>query len=171
MGRASFPFGKLPIPYRSARCSASRAGLVALLLAGGCAEYRAPGLEAIPPVTGAAADRHACEGSGILYRRTELFFGLARPGGAPVTAQEFTRFLDEIVTPRFPMGSTVLEAEGRFRDRHGNLIREAARILILLYDAGDRSAPERIEAIRAAYRRAFGQESVLRADGGACVSF
>ena len=89
----------------------------------------------------------------------------------PVTAQEFAGFLHDIVTPRFPMGFTVLNGYGQFRDRRGTLVREDARIVILLYDPEDPSAPERIEAIRTAYRRMFRQQSVLRADGSACVSF
>ena len=75
------------------------------------------------------------------------------------------------MTPRFPDGFTVLEGHGQFRDRHGTIVREDARIIVLLYDPEDRAAGARIEAIRAAYAQAFRQESVLRADGTACVWF
>ncbi|MGH8472921.1 MAG: DUF3574 domain-containing protein, partial [Gammaproteobacteria bacterium] len=101
----------------------------------------------------------------------ELFLGLSKPGGELVTIREFAGFLKEIVTPRFPDGFTVLEGHGQFRDRHGTLVREDARIVVLSYAPLDRTAGARIEAIRAAYAQAFRQESVLRADGTACVSF
>ncbi|MGH8480442.1 MAG: DUF3574 domain-containing protein [Gammaproteobacteria bacterium] len=68
-------------------------------------------------------------------------------------------------------GFTVL-GHGQFRDRRGTLVREDARVVVLLYDPLDRTAAgARIEAIRAAYAQAFRQGSVLRADGTACVSF
>jgi hypothetical protein len=88
-----------------------------------------------------------------------------------VTIGEFAGFLKEVVTPRFPAGFTILEGHGQFRDRHGTIVQEDARIVVLLYDPLVRTAGARIEAIRAAYAQAFRQESVLRADGTACVWF
>ena len=85
--------------------------------------------------------------------------------------RQFAAFLQDVVAPRFPAGFTVLEGRGQFRDRHGTLVQEDARIVVLLYDPLDRTAGARIDAIRRAYAQAFRQESVLRADGTACVFF
>jgi len=41
--------------------------------------------------------------SGRLFSRTELFFGRAKPDGSMVSDEEFRNFLDEIITPDFPM--------------------------------------------------------------------
>jgi hypothetical protein len=54
----------------------------------------------------------------LAFARTELFFGTAKPGGA-VTEEEFRTFLDEVVTPLFPDGLTVVKADGQFRGADG----------------------------------------------------
>lgn len=99
------------------------------------------------------------------FARTELFFGAARPDGSMVTDEEWRRFLDQEVTPRFPDGLTVFSGVGQFRDSSGAIIQEKSRVLILLYpiQTRDRSS-EKIEQIRNAYKSAFQQQSVLRVD-------
>jgi hypothetical protein len=112
-----------------------------------------------------------CNGwGGKPVARTELFFGLTRPDGSIVSVEEFQRFVDHEVTPRFPAGLTLLGGNGQFRDTHGITIKEGSKLLILLYPY-DRDNSRAIESIRAAYVKTFRQESVLRVDGGACVSY
>jgi len=152
---------------RAARGGACLAAL-AFLIAQSCVESRT--LTAAMPAPASSIDPRSCAGPGTLYRRTELFLGLSRPGGEPVTIGEFAGFLKEVVTPRFPAGFTVLDGHGQFRDRRGTIVQEDARIVVLLYDPEDRTAGARIESIRRAYAQAFRQGSVLRADGIACVS-
>lgn len=106
---------------------------------------------------------------GQLFMRTELFFGLNRPGGT-VSAEEFQRFVDDQVTPSFPDGLTLLEGRGQFRGSSGVVEREGARVLVLLYPYR-RESSRAVDAIRVAYRAAFEQESVLRVDEASCVSF
>jgi hypothetical protein len=149
--------------------AACLAALLFLISAEGCVESRT--LTAAVPAPASSIDPSTCTGPGTLYRRTELFLGLSRPGAEPVTIGEFAGFLKDVVTPRFPAGFTVLEGRGQFRDRHGTIVREDARIVVLLYDPLDRTAGARIEAIRKTYAQAFRQGSVLRADGTACVFF
>jgi hypothetical protein len=107
------------------------------------------------------------------FGRTELFFGAAKPDGV-VTEEEFRAFLDQEVTPRFPDGLTVLEADGQFTGADGVLVREDAFVLVLLYPAESRDdSGRKIEHIRRLYMRQFQQESVLRVDDplGVWVSF
>lgn len=112
-----------------------------------------------------------CNGwGGKAVARTELFFGLARPDGSTVSGDEFQRFVDREVTPRFPAGLTLLGGNGQFRDARGATVRENSKLLILLYPY-NRDNSRNIEAIRATYVQAFQQESVLRVDGSSCVSF
>src|SRR5262245_35074003 len=42
------------------------------------------------------------QSEGELWARTELYFGSARPDGSVVTEEEFRKFLNEEITPRFP---------------------------------------------------------------------
>jgi hypothetical protein len=103
--------------------------------------------------------------SSIPFARTELFFGTAKPDGTAVTEEEWGRFLDEEVTPRFPDGLTVLSGIGQFRGSNGEIIQETSIVLILLYPVETRkSSSKKIEEIREAYKQAFRQESVLRVD-------
>jgi hypothetical protein len=97
--------------------------------------------------------------------RSELFFGLApaEAEGLGLAAAEgvWRSFIDEVVTPRFPDGFTVLEAYGQWRAGVGaEIVRERSRVLVILH----RDTPERradVEAIRAAYRERTGEQSVL----------
>ncbi|HEV2784163.1 MAG TPA: DUF3574 domain-containing protein [Actinophytocola sp.] len=107
---------------------------------------------------------------GRLWHRTELYFGLSRPGGE-VTEQEFQQFVDVEVTKRFPDGLTLLSGQGQFQGGNGVVIKERSKLLILLYPLTDRAADGEIEEIRRAYKDRFEQESVLRVDALERVSF
>jgi|GEM_PF-4242774 len=109
------------------------------------------------------------EWGGQTVARTELFFGLARPDGSTLGAGEFQSFVDSEITPRFPRGLTLLGGSGQYRDINGATIRENSKLLILLYPY-EREASGKIEAIRAAYIKAFAQQAVLRVDGASCLS-
>lgn len=109
--------------------------------------------------------------TGDLWRRTELYFGSQKPDGAAVTEAEFEEFVDEIVTPRFPDGLTLLTGYGQFRNSANVIVEEQSFVMILLYPRDDKEAGHEIEEIRTAYKDAFDQESVLRVDSMARVSF
>jgi uncharacterized protein DUF3574 len=121
------------------------------------------------PNVGASAQDHPVFGE--IWARTELFFGTSRPDGTTVTDKRFERFLDEAVTPRFPDGLTLLTGLGQFKNSNGVIIQERSKVLILLYPLDDGGASNRIEAIREIYKQTFQQESVLRVDSRAGVSF
>lgn len=103
-------------------------------------------------------------------RQVELFFGTAVKGHAPVTAQAWRRFLAEDVTPRFPDGLTIFEAHGQWRGAGGGIVQENSHVLVVLYQPGEDSEAK-IEAIRSAYAKRFHQDSVMRVESEACVSF
>ena len=104
------------------------------------------------------------------FVRTELFFGLSRPGGV-ISEAEFKAFVDSRVTPRFPDGLTLLSGIGQFREASQAITVEGAKLLILLYSRQDAEANRKIEQIRSDYKQTFQQQSVLRADETSCVSF
>ena len=106
---------------------------------------------------------------GNIYARTELYFGLSKPNGV-VTEEEFQNFINTEVTPRFPNGLTLLSGKGQFRDLTETLIKEGTKLLILLYTFNNESSIA-VEQIREAYKKKFQQESVIRVDEIACVSF
>ena len=73
--------------------------------------------------------------------------------------------MDEIVTPRFPEGLTILGAMGQWRGKDGSIAREETKVLVLLYSRKVRRAVNpKIEEIRSEYKKRFRQESVMRID-------
>lgn len=158
---------------RRAAIAAALLGLAITAAPAARAQLVEPDLQA--PVAGHVANGHErlhCRGlsDAEAFVRTELFFGLSRPGGV-VTEQDFKGFVDAYVTPRFPDGLTLLSGVGQFRDASGTTIVEGSKLLILLYPRSDRDADSKIEQIRTDYKRAFQQQSVLRSDDASCVSF
>jgi hypothetical protein len=120
----------------------------------------------------ASSRREFCQNqlNGKRFARTELFFGLSRPGGE-VTEAEFQNFIDTIVTPLFPAGLTLLTGTGQFQSEDGSKpIQERSKLLILFYPFTNESS-RKIEQIRAEYITKFQQQSVLRVDENSCVSF
>jgi len=107
---------------------------------------------------------------GEVFNRTELYFGSEKPG-PDVTGEQFDRFVDEEVTPKFPDGLTLLTGYGQFRGSNGEIVQERSFVLILLYPPDDRKANGEIQELREDYKDAFDQESVLRADSRERVSF
>ena len=98
------------------------------------------------------------------FIRTELYFGRNRPNGT-VTDAEWQSFVDEFVTPRFPDGLTILDADGQWRGKDGSIAREQSKVIVLLYPRKLRKAMNaKIEEIRAEYKKRFAQESVMRID-------
>ncbi len=105
------------------------------------------------------------------WRRTELFFGCSKPDGSTISEKQFQQFVSAEITPRFPSGLTVMPSRGQYLDSTGTIIKERSMQIILFYPANLRDANRKIEAIRAAYKQTFQQESVLRVDTLAVVSF
>ncbi len=91
----------------------------------------------------------------------DLYFGRNIPGGGEVSDSQFQTFVDGVITPRFPDGLTTFNANGQFRDSTGTTIQERSKVVTLFVD--DAAAPQAsIDAIAAAYRQRFRQESVLQ---------
>lgn len=109
--------------------------------------------------------------TGDLWRRTELYFGTEQSDGTPVTEADFEQFVDDVITPRFPDGLTLLTGYGQFRNSEDVIIEEQSFLLILLYPRDDTAANSEIEEIRELYKGAFEQESVLRVDSMGRISF
>jgi hypothetical protein len=82
----------------------------------------------------------------------------------------FTRFVDNEVTPRFPAGLTVFDTVGRWRTRDGRSLGERSKVLLIVAEPGDATL-ERLQAIRAAYKAEFRQESVGLVLAPVCADF
>lgn len=99
----------------------------------------------------------------------QLFFGRSMPDAGSVSDADFKTFLDQELTPRFPDGLTVMDGGGQWRGPEDQLIREAAKVvLIVLPEGGGRTE---LNQVRTAYKSRFRQDSVMLVTQPACVSF
>ena len=98
-----------------------------------------------------------------------LYFGRATPDGV-VTDAQWTAFLRDVVTPRFPAGLSVWPASGQWLAEDGRLVHEDAEVLTILHD-GEAAQGEAIDAIMRQYKQGFRQEAVLRVKQAVCVAF
>ncbi len=112
----------------------------------------------------------SCETGDQPLVRDVVYFGRNRPDGGVVTDGEWQRFLDEVVTPRFPAGLTVLSASGQWRGEKGAVEREQAQVLTLLH-SGDDASRRAVAEVAGDYKRRFAQEAVLRERTTACTRF
>lgn len=123
----------------------------------------------------------ACAGTGVMVggpgmsvgipmRRAEtlgdtvadrLFFGRNIPGGGTVSDSAFAAFVDQVVTPRFPAGLTILRADGQWRGETGAVEREQSVVIEVMHPAGP-AADDDLREIADEYKRRFRQEAVLR---------
>ena len=138
-----------------ARCLVAAATLAGLALA------------AVPTF---GADAAACPSGTELFAEYRLFFGRSQGDVEVVSEEAWRAFLAEEITPRFPDGLTVLNAAGQWRADSGAIVRERTKLLLVLAPPGE-DAMRRTDEIADAYKRAFGQSSVLRVVKEACVSF
>jgi Protein of unknown function (DUF3574) len=113
----------------------------------------------------------SCHGAQKIRQVAELLFGRDVGHRLGVSESAWARFMAREITPRFPNGLTVSDAAGQWRDRaSGAIVREPSkRVEIVLPGAADDAA--RLDAVVAAYKRDFHQQSVAVIVRPACVSF
>jgi hypothetical protein len=104
---------------------------------------------------------------------TRLYFGLG-PADAPekgVSEAAWRDFLDKEVTPRFPAGLSVLDIYGQWQGKQESKPeRIRSKVLIVDYPATPQNATK-IDAIRVAWKKITGDQSVMKVTEPADVSF
>lgn len=128
---------------------------------------------ALPLILAAcAASPPACPTGMQPATRLEGYFGRNAGGAERVTEAGWARFLEEVVTPAFPDGLTVLEGAGQWRGRGGAVVRERSKVLVVAVPGADAAgATARLAPVVAAYRSRFGQDSVMVTTTAACMGF
>ena len=127
---------------------------------------------AVTMVMAACAEtaRSPCPEGTDHFVKYELFMGRNSQSGEVVDDAAWTTFLEDSVTPRFPDGLTVLDAQGQWRDSEGLVRKERSKLLVILVPPGD-DGMRLIGEVSDEYKRRFSQESVLRVVYDACVTF
>jgi hypothetical protein len=131
------------------------AALLALLAAPAAVEAQAP----------------SCSGGTAPATEIELFFGRNIAGRLGVSDARWARFLAREITARFPDGLTVLDASGQWRNPSGRLVvREPTKVVVIVVPDAAKAQPQ-VDAVVAAYKRRFRQQSVGVVTRPVCASF
>lgn len=93
----------------------------------------------------------------------DLYFGRNIGTTGQVSERQFQRFLKDVVTPRFPDGLTVYDANGQFLDSDRDLIREPSKVISLAYESNAENQ-QAVNEIITLYQQQFQQESVLQVE-------
>ncbi|HXQ14151.1 MAG TPA: DUF3574 domain-containing protein [Caulobacteraceae bacterium] len=120
--------------------------------------------------TAAIASPVACPGGLHRAMTAELYFGRSVAGAAEVTDADWSQFVDDEITPRFPDGLSVNDVYGQWRNPKGAFVREQSKALFLVL-TGTPAEHQRIDLVRDAYKQRFHQDSVLLVEQQACVAF
>ncbi len=126
-------------------------------------------LAATALLAGCATTSASC-GPDQARQTAQLYFGLSVSHAPDITEARFTAFLDQEVSTRFPLGLTVLDAQGRWLGAEGQAVREPSKLVLIVLPGGadDRT---KLDAIRKAYELRFHQEAVLQVISPGCVAF
>lgn len=133
----------------------------ALMLAAGLAACAPVGTPTPPPACAA--------GSPMVL--AQLFFGRSLPGGGAIDDAAWRDFLAVEITPRFPDGLTVLDGQGQWRAPGAARIGHEASSVVSIAAGDSADTRARLDAIRAAYRARFHQQSVGLITSPVCASF
>jgi hypothetical protein len=113
-----------------------------------------------------ASCAHAPHAGGVM---DTLYFGLSRPGGQ-VSESEWQEFMNTEISSRFPDGFTIVEGKGQRKNKNGEILSEATKILQLGHD-GSEENEAKFRQIIDAYKKNFDQESVYRSSQKANISY
>lgn len=119
----------------------------------------------------ASLQQPSCGAGEEPMRTAQLFFGQNIGDKPGVSDAEFRKFVDEVLTPRFPEGLTVLDGGGQWTGPENKLIREAAKVVVLVIPRKDLHTQHKLGEVRQAYVQRFRQDSVMMVSQRACVSF
>jgi uncharacterized protein DUF3574 len=116
------------------------------------------------------AQSFECRGPQKPQQVAQMIFGRSIAGRITISEAQWTLFVDEEITPRFPDGLTVLDATGQWRNKSNQITREPSKIVLIVLP-GQADDNIRLNEIATAYKRNFGQQSVGIIVRTACVSF
>jgi hypothetical protein len=134
--------------------------VAAVVVIAGCAGRASPSTTPSP----------SCAIGDTALVRDVLYFGRNRPGGGAVTDEEWQTFLDQVLTPRFPAGLTVVAATGQWKGKSGLVEQERSEVVTVFHSA-DEAASRAVMEVVVEYKQRFRQEAVLRERMPTCARF
>ena len=117
------------------------------------------------------AQTNPCPDGTEPYTEYRLFFGRGDADNPRVVSDEdWSKFLEDTVTVKFPDGLTVLDAYGQYTDPSGTFTKEDTKVLIILVPPDGDSA-SRIDRVIEEYKQRFVRSAVLRQVISTCAAF
>lgn len=98
--------------------------------------------------------------------QSTLYFGMKSADGSGVSEQEWTRFLAEVITPRFPDGLTVVQVYGQGGDQQAkpdDVLAETTKMLIVVHP-NTAEAAKALGKIKTEYKARFNNLGVFHTD-------
>jgi hypothetical protein len=95
-----------------------------------------------------------------------LYFGMKSADGSGVSEQEWTHFLAEVITPRFPDGLTVVQVYGQAGNQRAKpdaVLAETTKMLIIVHP-NTAEAANALGEIKAEYKARFNNLGVFHTD-------
>ena len=120
----------------------------------------------------AVGGQYSCPGGMEKFTEINVYFGREKGDGAMVTEEEWSGFLADTVTPRFPDGLTVVDARGQWLDTsEGRLYVESTKLLNVLVpsDVAD-SGLASVQEMSDEYKLRFDQQAVFYTTLPACAT-
>ncbi len=96
------------------------------------------------------------------YYKVELYFGLSQ-NGHRISEKKWQRFVDGYITPRFPDGMTIIDANGQWRNKQQKITKERSKVVVLICKRGA-VTDSSLSVIKSNYCKLFEQESVTEVD-------
>jgi uncharacterized protein DUF3574 len=114
----------------------------------------------------ASAQQLQCTGSQKSWVVAELLFGREH-----ISEGSWSRFVAAEITPRFPDGLTIYDANGQWRPPGAaKIVRERSKVVMIAMPPGAENEA-RLQQVIDAYKSRFRQQSVGLIVKPACVSF
>ncbi len=101
----------------------------------------------------------------------DLYFGRDITGRAKLSEAEWADFTRTQITPRFPDGFTVIDAQGQWLNPATHTIGAEASKMVRIAAASGPDTAARIRAVAEAYRTQFHQLAVGVSSAPVCAAF
>ena len=108
--------------------------------------------------------------SDIQWKKAELYLGLGRSDSSQISEVEWSEFLSQSITKRFPEGLTVIDASGQVERITGQLVKQASKLVIIIHE----DSPENRNALKeiiAEYKKKFQTDYAMQVISPVRIAF
>lgn len=97
------------------------------------------------------------------WLKSELYFGAGLANGSQISPGAWAAFLAEVITPAFPDGLTVVQANGQMKGADGLIRRQPTWVVVILRPVGS-AQDQKLGSLIRSFRSRFSGAEVMRVD-------